>query len=72
MVTLKEIESLAFELPDSDRARLAACLLDSLPGALVHEDNGVDEALRRSEEMDRDASVCLTHDEFMVAVGRKP
>lgn len=70
MVTLAEIEGLVFKLPESDRAKLAADLLDSLPGVLVEEDEGLAEALRRSEEMDRDPSVCLTHDEFLNAVGR--
>ncbi len=70
MVTLSEIESLALKLPESDRARLAADLLDSLPGVLVDEDEGLAEAQRRSEEMDRDPSVCLTHEEFLKALGR--
>lgn len=70
MVTLAEIEILALGLPESDRAKLAADLLDSLPGVLVEEDEGLAEALRRSEEMDRDPSVCLTHDEFLKALGR--
>ena len=70
MVTLAEIETLAFKLPESDRAKLAADLLDSLPGVLVEDDEGLAEALRRSEEMDRDPSVCLTHEEFLNAVGR--
>ncbi len=70
MVTLAEIETLAFKLPESDRAKLAADLLDSLPGVLVEDDEGLAEALRRSEEMDRDPSVCLTHEEFLNALGR--
>ncbi|MCU0749116.1 MAG: hypothetical protein MUF13_06165 [Akkermansiaceae bacterium] len=70
MVTLAEIEDLVYQLPESDRAKLAAGLLDSLPGILVEEDDGLDEAHLRSEEMDRDPSVCLTHDEFLKAVGR--
>lgn len=70
MVTISEIESLALKLPESDRARLAADLLDSLPGVLVDEDEGLAEAHRRSEEMDRDPSVCMTHEEFLKALGR--
>jgi putative addiction module component (TIGR02574 family) len=69
MVTLAEIENLAFKLPESDRARLAADLLDSLPGVLVEDDEGLAEALRRSEEMDRDPSARLTHEEFLKAAG---
>jgi putative addiction module component (TIGR02574 family) len=70
MVTLAEIETLVLKLPESDRARLAAALLDSLPSVLVDDDEGLAEALRRSEEMDRDPTVCLTHEEFLIAVGR--
>lgn len=40
MVTLAEIENLIYGLPESDRAKLAAGLLDSLPGILVEEDDG--------------------------------
>jgi len=72
MVTFAEIESLAFRLPESDRAKLAADLLGSLRGVLDDEDEGVAEALRRSQEMDRDPSVCLTHDEFLKSLRRKP
>jgi putative addiction module component (TIGR02574 family) len=70
MVTLADIEILAFRLPESDRAKLAADLLDSLPGVLVEDDDGLAEALRRSEEMDRDPSACLTHEEFLKALER--
>jgi hypothetical protein len=70
VVTLAEIEKLVFKLPESDRAKLAAELLGSLPGVLVEDDEGLAEAERRSEEMDRDPSVCLTHEEFLKAVGR--
>ena len=70
MVNLAEVVALALKLPESDRAKLAAGMLDSLPGVLVDEDDGLTEALRRSEEMDRDPSACLTHEEFLEAVGR--
>ena len=69
-VTLAEIETSVFKFPEADRARHAADLLDSLPGVLVEDDEGLAEALRRAEEMDRDPSVCLTHEEFLKAVGR--
>ena len=70
MVTLAEIEELASSLPESDRAKLAAALLDSLPGVAEDDDDGVAEALRRSKEMDDDPSVCLSHDEFLRNLGR--
>jgi putative addiction module component (TIGR02574 family) len=56
---------MALNLPESDRAKLASGLLDSLPGVLVEDDDGLAEAIRRSEEMDRDPSACLTHEEFL-------
>lgn len=71
MVTLAEIETLAFSLPESDRAKLASHLLDSLPAVLADDDDGLAEAMRRSEEMDRDPSVNLTHEEFLKALGRR-
>ena len=70
MTTAAEIGTLASSLTESDRAKLAADLLDSLPGILVDDDDGLAEALRRSEEMDRDPSACLTHEEFLKAMGR--
>lgn len=72
MVTFSEIETLGFSLADKERAMLAAYLLDSLPATLSDEDNGLAEARRRSEEMDKDPSVCLSHEEFLKAVGRHP
>jgi len=71
MVTLAEIETLVFKLPESERAKLASDLLDSLPGVAFEEDEGLSEAIRRSGEMERDPSVCLTHEEFLKAVGRR-
>ncbi|MEI8037220.1 MAG: addiction module protein [Verrucomicrobiota bacterium] len=70
MATLAEIEPLALNLPESQRAKLAAHLLDSLPGVLVDDDEGLAEALRRSDEMDRDPATCLSHDQFLKAVGQ--
>jgi hypothetical protein len=38
------------------------------PGVLADDDEGLAEALCRSEEMDRDPGACLSHDEFLKAV----
>jgi hypothetical protein len=46
MSTIIEIEKLALDLPDKERATLVANLLDSLPAILAEEDEGVAEALR--------------------------
>jgi len=52
MATIFEIEKLALDLPELERAKLAANLLDSLPGVLSDEDEGVAEAVRRDAELD--------------------
>jgi putative addiction module component (TIGR02574 family) len=52
MATIVEIEKLALTLPEKERAILAANLLESLPGVLSDEDEGVAEALRRNAEID--------------------
>jgi putative addiction module component (TIGR02574 family) len=52
MATIVEIEKLALTLPEKERATLAANLLESLPGVLSDEDEGVAEALRRNAELD--------------------
>lgn len=54
MATIFEVEKLALDLSEQDRAKLAANLLDSLPGVLSDEDEGIAEALRRDAEIDAD------------------
>jgi hypothetical protein len=54
MATIFEVEKLALDLPEQKRAKLAANLLDSLPGILSDEDEGVAEALRRDAEVEAD------------------
>jgi putative addiction module component (TIGR02574 family) len=60
MATIAEVERLAFDLPDSQRAVLAAHLLRSLPSVLHEDDEGVAEALRRDAELDADPSIGIT------------
>ena len=52
MATIVEIEKLALSLPEQERAAPAANLLESLPGVLFDEDEGVAEALHRDSEID--------------------
>ena len=52
MVTITEVEKLAFDLPEAQRALLAAHLLRSLPPVLEDEDEGISEALRRDAEFE--------------------
>jgi putative addiction module component (TIGR02574 family) len=60
MATIFDIQKLALDLPEQERARLAANLLDSLPGVLSDEDEGVAEARRRDAEMDADHGQAIT------------
>ncbi len=56
VATIIEVEKLALDLPENQRAVLAAHLLGSLPPVLHDEDDGVAEALRRDAELDKDLS----------------
>ena len=60
MATIFEVQKLALGLPEQDRAKLAANLLDSLPGVLSDEDEGVAEALRRDAEIEADPKQAIT------------
>lgn len=52
MATVIEIEKLALDLSEHERARLAANLLESLPGVLSDDDEGIAEALRRDTDLE--------------------
>ena len=68
MSTLQETEVRALELPDNQRARLAARLLRSLPPGLVEDDDGLAEAQRRDAELDANPSIGLSSEEFQRTV----
>jgi len=73
MATIIEIEKLALDLSDEERATLAAKLLDTLPGVLSDEDEGVAEALRRDSEVDvnPDQTISLTQLDLQIEGRRK-
>jgi len=52
MPTVIEVERLALDLPEQERARLAANLLASLPGVLSDDDEGIAVALRRDADLE--------------------
>ena len=56
MSTIVEVEKLALGLTEKERATLAANLLNSLPGVLSDEDEGIAEALRRDAEIEADSA----------------
>jgi len=60
MVSITEVEKLALDLPDSERAVLAAHLLHSLPSVLHDDDEGIAEALRRDAEFDANPDLGIT------------
>jgi putative addiction module component (TIGR02574 family) len=60
MSTIVEVEKLALDLPERERATLAANLLESLPGILSDEDEGVAEALRRDAEIEADPAQTIS------------
>jgi hypothetical protein len=60
MATITEVEKLALDLPDSERAVLAAHLLRSLPSVLPDEDEGIAEALRRDADFDANPEIGFT------------
>ena len=60
MASIIEIQKLALNLSEQERATLAANLLDSLPGVLSDEDEGVAEALRRDAEIDADPNQAMS------------
>ncbi len=59
MSTFVEVEKLALDLPERERANLAAKLLDSLP-AILDEADGVAEAFRRDAEIEADPAQART------------
>jgi len=64
MATIIEIEKLALDLPERDRAMLIANLLDSLPPILSDEDEGIAEALRRDAELEADPGLAISSAEL--------
>lgn len=64
MSTIIEVEKLALDLSERERATLAANLLDSLPGVLSDDDGGIAEALRRDAEIETDPSQAISLEEL--------
>jgi Putative addiction module component len=60
MASMMEIEKLALKLPEEQRAILAANLLESLPGVLWDEDEGIAEALRRDAALDQNPDEAIS------------
>jgi hypothetical protein len=61
---VEKVEQLALDLSEEGRAQLAATLLDSLPGILSDQDDGVAEALRRDAELDAHPERAISFEEL--------
>jgi len=70
MTRVQEIRQRASALSSHEKAELAADLLESLPPILDDDDEGVAEARRRDEEMERDPNAAMTWDQLRRGLGR--
>jgi len=71
MATITEIEKLARNLSEKERAVLAAHLLESLPPVLHDEDEGIAEALRRDAELEANPAAGLLLEELDQRIERR-
>jgi hypothetical protein len=67
---LEEIFREAEKLPEGDRAKLAAGLLQTLPVTLADEDDGIAEARRRSRELDEQPELGCSWEDVKKSLGR--
>ncbi len=72
MATNVEVEKLALDLPEAQRAILAARLLRSLPAILQERDDGVAEALSRDSDFEANPSLGLSQEELDDRIGQEP
>jgi len=70
MTRVQEIQQQARALSTSEKAELAADLLEALPPILDDEDEGVAEARRRDQEMDKNPTASITWEELRRGIGR--
>jgi hypothetical protein len=71
MATMTEVEKLALDLPESQRAVLAAHLLGSLPAVLHDDDEGIAEALRRDAEFGETPEIGLSVEQLDQEITRR-
>ena len=70
MTRLQALKKEALSLTDAERAVLASDLLETLPGVLSDEDEGIAEALRRDAELDANPSSGIEWAEVKKELGR--
>ncbi len=71
-MSVEEIKKAVVEMPERDRAELVAWLLEILPTPVFgdEDDEGIQEALRRREELDSGRATPLSAAEFWTEVDR--
>ena len=70
MTRAQEIRQQANTLTDSEKAMLAADLLESLPPILDDEDGGLAEARRRDAELEKNPKAAITWEQLKRGLGR--
>ncbi len=71
MSIITDIEKQALNLPEQDRAKLADRLIASLPPDFI-DDEEIEEALRRSREMDKDPNRAITLELLDEMIANRP
>jgi len=71
MASITEVEKLALDLAERERAVLAAHLLRSLPPVLHDADEGIAEALRRDANLDANPSLGMSLEQLDQQVERR-
>ena len=71
MTTVADVEKLALDLPETQRAILAAHLLESLPPVLQDEDDGIAEALARDTALDQNPAQRISLEQLDAQVARR-
>ena len=70
MTRLQVLKKEALSLTDAERAVLASDLLETLPGVLSDEDEGIAEALRRDAELEANPSSGMEWSALKKELGR--
>ncbi len=71
MTAIADVEKLALDLPETQRATLAAHLLESLPSVLQDDDDGIAEALARDAALDHDPASGASLEQLDEQVARR-
>ena len=72
MSVIAEAEELALSLPAKERGELIAKLIRSLPGPSIDDDDdGIEEALRRSDELKQNPELGISIEELDRRINKK-